>query len=205
MLKLKYILNDLVDYAYKGDPRLPAYKRFYVEYLKKKLKTKNGDYRAKDHRLRIFTEGREDIAIIKTSLHEMAHHILYTQRGILRHDASFYAVYKTLLYAALDMGIFDKEAYSRCMKDSSDANKVMKMLKDYKPKSTGYKEGIRRICVRNAFEIRGQLKKRGYIYNQYDKSWEKEVKSEDVKKEKDILLELGAEYTINDALQLTFS
>ena len=53
MLKLKYILNDLVDYAYGDDPKLPQYKCFYVEYLRKKLKTRNGDYRGDNHHLRI--------------------------------------------------------------------------------------------------------------------------------------------------------
>ena len=92
MLKLKYILNDLVDYAYGDDPKLPQYKCFYVEYLRKKQKTRNGDYRGDNHHLRIFTEGREDVQIIKTSIHELSHHVDYMQRGRCCHDAVFYEI-----------------------------------------------------------------------------------------------------------------
>ena len=125
MLKLKYILNDLIDHAYKGDPKLPQYKRFYVEYQKKRLKTRNGDYREDNHHLRIFTEGREDVQIIKTSIHELSHHVDCMQRGKSCHDAAFYGIYERLLFAALDMGLFDMDAYRRCLKDSSDSSKVV--------------------------------------------------------------------------------
>lgn len=119
MLKLKYILNDLVEYAYAGDEKLPQYKRFYVEYLKKRLRTRNGDYREDNHHLRIFTEGREDVQIIKTSIHELSHHVDCMQRGKSRHDADFYGIYEKLLFEALDMGLFDRDAYRRCVSFSA--------------------------------------------------------------------------------------
>ena len=204
MLKLKYILNDLVEYAYADDPRLPRYKRFYVEYLKKKLKTKNGDYREDNHHLRIFTEGREDVAVIKTSIHELSHHVDYMQRNHTNHDSRFYAVYRKLLYAALDMEIIRKQDYFNCIKDSRDATKVTKMLEEYQPKKTGYKKGLKRVCVKRAFEIREALKQRGYTYNSYDKSWEKEIEAQRQPEEESFLISIGAEYVINNALHLTF-
>lgn len=206
MLKLKYILNDLVDYAYGDDPKLPQYKCFYVEYLRKKLKTRNGDYRGDNHHLRIFTEGREDVQIIKTSIHELSHHVDFMQRGRCCHDAVFYGIYEKLLFAALDMGLFNMEAYKRCLKDSSDRSKVLKILERYHPRETGYKKGIIRIRVIQAYEIREQLKKRSYVFNAYDRTWEKEVEGEvAVSEEEQFLRSIGADFSLEDARVLTFN
>lgn len=206
MLKLKYILNDLVDYAYGDDPKLPQYKCFYVEYLRKKLKTRNGDYRGDNHHLRIFTEGREDVQIIKTSIHELSHHVDFMQRGRCCHDAVFYEIYEKLLFAALDMGLFNMEAYKRCLKDSSDRSKVLKILERYHPRETGYKKGITRIRVIQAYEIRGQLKKRSYVFNAYDRTWEKEVEGEAaVSEEEQFLRSIGADFSLEDARVQTFN
>ena len=205
MLKLKYILNDLIDYAYGDDPNLPRYKKFYVEYLGKKLRTRNGDYRADTRRIRIFTEGREDVQIIKTSLHELSHHIDFMQRGKSRHDAAFYGIYEKLLFAALDMGLFDRDAYRRCLKDSTDDSKVLKMLDRYRPRETEYKKGVTRFRVVKAYEIRGQLRDRGYTFNSYDRTWEKEVEGDRaVSEEEGFLRGLGAEFSTEDARRLTF-
>lgn len=204
MLKLKKILNDLVEYAYADDPRLPRYKRFYVEYLKEKLKTKNGDYRPDTHHIRVFTKGRSDAQVMKTSIHELSHHVDFIQRNESRHDADFYAIYQRLLYTALDMGIFDKWEYLSCMRDSSDDNKVKKMLRDYRPKNIGYKKDIKRIIVKHAFEIRDDLKARGYTYNSFTKTWEKEVEEGNLQGEECVLQGLGAEYEYTDASRVTF-
>jgi len=209
MLKLKSVLNDLVDYAYKDDPRLPYYKRFYVEYLKKKLKSKNGDYDPSTHKMRIFTKDRPEISIMKTSIHELAHHIRYAQgvgHGSTAHDKDFYEVYRKLLYAALDMQIFNREAYRSCFKDSTDAKKVQKILDAYVPplKKTDYKKDIWRIRVQKAFQIKDLLKARGYMFNSYDKVWEKELKKEDIEKERAYLKGIGADFSVEEALRLTF-
>lgn len=204
MLKLKKILEDLVEYAYADDRRLPYYKRFYVEYLKKQLKTKNGDYNPETHRLRVFTLNRDDTAIMKTSLHELSHHILFVQCKKTTHGAEFYAIYKKLLFAALDMKIFDADKYRACIKDSTDANKVLKMLDEYVPQDTEYKKGIKRVRVSRAYDIKEALKERGYTFNAYDKVWEKELEITAVKEEELFLQGRGAEYYVEDAVRLTF-
>lgn len=205
MLKLKYILNDIIDHAYTDDPKLPRYKSFYVEYLRKRLNTKNGDYNCKDHRLRIYTKGREDVQVLKTSIHELSHHIDYMRRGDSCHDEEFYSIYRRLLYAALDMGLFDRAAYRMSTKDSSDDTKVLKMLERYRPRKTEYKKGMVRIRVRKAFKVREQLRERGYTYNAYDRTWEKETKGEKAASlEERFLRRLGAEFCTEDARKLTF-
>lgn len=39
MLQVKNILCDLVDYAYKDNPKLENYKRFYIEVSEQKIET----------------------------------------------------------------------------------------------------------------------------------------------------------------------
>ena len=205
MLKLKYILNDMVEYAYKDDPRLPQYKKFYVEYLKKRLKTKLGDYRWEGHHIRVFTEGVEDVQIMLTSIHELSHHIDYVQRKESHHDKRFYAIYRRLLYAALDMRIIDKYEYMGIVKTTSDASKVMKMLQAYHPRYTDYKKNMIRIVVSRAYEIKEDLKKEGYSYNAYKKTWEKELTEKEYdEREKEFLDRLGAEYETENATKIKF-
>lgn len=204
MLKLKLILNDLAEHAYRDDPRLQNYKRFYVEYLKKQLKSKNGDYRCDTHHIRVFTEGRSDVQIMKTSIHELSHHIDYMQRGETNHDRYFYAVYRRLLYTALDMKIFNKNEYMGCLRDSTDDMKVRKMLQEYRPKDSGYKKGMKRVVVSHAFEIKDILKSRGFMYNSFNKTWEKEIEESGIPEEELVLRRLGAEYQYDDATKISF-
>ena len=79
------------------------------------------------------------------------------------------------------------------------------MLDRYCPRETGYKKGITRFRVMKAYEIREQLKKRGYTFNTYDRTWEKEAEGEGaVLEEERYLRGLGAEFSTEDARRLTF-
>jgi hypothetical protein len=127
------------------------------------------------------------------------------RRGDSCHDEEFYSIYRRLLYAALDMGLFDRAAYRMSTKDSSDDTKVLKMLERYRPRKTEYKKGMVRIRVRKAFKVREQLRERGYTFNSYDRTWEKEVEGEGaVPEEEGYLRRLGAEFSTEDARRLTF-
>jgi len=69
------------------------------------------------------------------------------------------------------------------------------MLDRYHPRETGDKKGITRLRVANDYEIREQLRNRGYTFNAYDRTWEKEVEGEEaVSEEKLFLRGLGAEF-----------
>lgn len=204
MLKLKHILSDVAEYAYRDDPRLPQYKKFYVEYLDKRLKSKLGDYRHKDHHIRVFTKERSDLDIFWTSIHELAHHVDYVQRGASGHGREFYAVYTKLLYTSLDMGLFTLEEYMECSRTSSDHNKVLRILERYTPHPVSYKKDTVRFRVQRAYEIREHLKARGYTYNGYNRIWEKEIRKENVPEEENFLRWLGADFSTENARTLTF-
>ena len=57
-----------------------------------------------------------------------------------------------------------------------------------------------------AYEIREQLKKRSYVFNAYDRTWEKEVEGEvAVSEEEQFLRSIGADFSLEDARVLTFN
>ena len=175
MLKVKRILNDLVEETYKGNRRLRNYKSFYVSVLNKKMKSKHGDYDPITHYIRVYNLYRPDSAIIATTIHELAHHIDYMTRDVTDHSRAFYDTYRELLYTALDMGLFTKEDYLNATADASDSNKIRKMISGYIPSPTGYKEDKARVIVKNGFDHREKLKSLGYVWNPIEKVWEKEI------------------------------
>lgn len=174
--QLKKTLCDIVDYAYSDSPKLRKYKGFYVKVEEKKLRSKHGDYNYATKTIRVFNiTKRDDNFLIKTSIHELSHHVDAMNRGRSDHQKPFYEVYKKLLYAGLDMGIFNAENFCHGMRDSSDYNKVMKMIQGYTPAETGYKKEMARVNVHNAYSVKEKLKAEGYSFDQVTKDWYKEV------------------------------
>lgn len=175
MLQVKNILCDLVDYAYKGNPKIEEYKRFYVEVSDKNRNSFHGDYNERTHHIRIFNTYRDDASIIVTTIHELTHHIDTCNRGTSDHSKEFYAIFEHLLKTGLNMGLFSKEQFFAATADASDSLKVKKMIEDYKPVSVDYKKDVSVIRVKNCFDIKDNLKDRGYHYNSIEKSWELET------------------------------
>ena len=204
MLKIKHVLNDLVDCTYPDSDKKDEYKRFYVEMIDKNMKTRHGDYNGMNHHIRIFNLYREDAAVIATTVHELTHHIDFINRGFTDHSKEFYEVFQVLLYKALDMGIFSKEEFMNANRDASDSNKIAKMLKDYEPEDTGYKKDLRNIEVRNGYDKKTLLKERGYHWNGINKVWEKEVALNELESETTFLQSESLEYSVNEATNLSF-
>ena len=204
MVKLKYILNDLVDHTYPDSDRLRAYKRFYVKVENRNLKSKHGDYNRRESLIRVFNMYRDDSAIVATTIHELAHHIDCVNRGTTGHDEAFYAVFRDLLLTALDMKIFSRDEYLKATADAADSGKVRKMIDRYVPKDTKYKEDMARLVIRNGYEKKDALKERGYSWNPLEKLWEKEIKKEDVENEEAFLDGLGLSHEMKSTA-LTFA
>ena len=203
MYYVKKILVDIVDHAYAGHPNLDRYRRFYVEVVTdKEYKSKNGDYHAKDRHLRIFDQGRSPENIVKTAIHELAHHIDTVNRGHSDHSRVFYQEYIRLLTSAIDMGIFSLEDFLETERDSQDGNKVRRMLRGYKPKASTYKADEVLIAVTDGYDQKDRLKKAGYSWNPSSKAWQKEVGLPQVKEEAAVLNDMGLQYRIDDARQL---
>ena len=202
MYYVKKILEDIVDTAYRGHPKLSRYKRFYVEVSDKSLKSKNGDYNGATHRIRIFNPDRDPVNIVKTTIHELAHHIDTVNRGTSGHGQPFYDAYVRLLKAAIDMGIFSLDDFLATARDSQDGNKIRAMIRGYQPKENTYKADMVRITVANGYEFRESLKGFRFGWNPSSKVWQKEVALQDVKSETARLNDLGVEYRIEDARQM---
>ena len=196
MYIIKQKLCEVVDQAYAKDPLLPRYKKFYVELIDKDLSSKHGDYNQKTHHIRIFNLYRDNSAIIATTLHEVAHHIDWCNRGDTSHDAEFYVVFKKLLFAALDLGVFSKGSYLNAIRDSSDGNKVRKILSGYTPNSNKKNQKMK-ITIENGYEIRKILSDIGFRYNRQSKAWEKSVLPKDVTSEKKSLDALNVKYSVS--------
>ena len=204
MLQVRNVLCDILNYAYPKNDKLEKFKKFYVEMSNKNLKSKHGDYTLKTHHIRVFNLYRDDAAIIATTIHELAHHVDYVSRGTTNHDKEFYDVFKILLYAALDMKIFDTKDFLSANKDAADSNKIAKMISYYKPKETNYKKNKQKIIVKNCYDIKDKLSKNDFKFNGVNKTWEKEVDKDNVENELLILSNSSATYEIIDANVISF-
>ena len=111
MYQLKKMLNDLVEYTFKDDPRLKAYKSFTIEILDKNFKSKLGDYRGDTRHIRIMNTYRDENKLIVTAVHELAHHVNHMQGNEDIHGKGFYANYEKLLHGALDMKLITKSEW----------------------------------------------------------------------------------------------
>ena len=96
------------------------------------------------------------------------------------------------------MGLFSKEQFFAATADASDSKKVRKMIEDYEPVPIAYKKDVLIVRVRNCFDIKDQLKARGYHFNGIEKSWE--LETSEVENEKKFLdnVEIDIEYEVSD-------
>ena len=204
MLQVRNILCDIIDVAYKDNPNIQRYKKFYIEMVNKNRKGKHGDYLLDKHYIHIFNLYRDDAAIIATTIHELAHHVDNINRGTTNHDKEFYEVFKVLLHTALDMNIFQIDDFLNANKDAADSNKIAKMILYYQPKNIGYKENLSKIIVKNCFDIKDKLKENQYKYNSINKTWEKEIDKSNIEQEKKWLNQLNASFDIESASTFGF-
>lgn len=190
---------DIIDYAYEGNKRINLYKHVYIEILAKDMKSFNGNYSAKEKKIRLVNLKRDNEVIICTLLHELSHHIDYINRNTTDHSDKFYAVYKEILKAALNMGIVTTQKLLSMKRDSSDNNKVKKIVKSLNIQTlNNYKEGKIIIQVNKAFEIKDKLRSEGYSWNTLSKTWDKEINVED----KEVIINGLLEITVMDNLKI---
>lgn len=202
MLEIKNILCDVIDYCFPRCDLLNEYKKFYIEICDKNMKTKHGDYNEKNHHIRIFNLYRSDAKIISTTIHELAHHIDWCNRGKSDHSKDFYFEYRQLLYTALNMDILNANDYLESIVDQSDFNKVKKMIDEYIPVPISYNRKNKKIICRNCYEQKDLLKENDYTYNSFNKSWEKY--SINVDEEEAFLESIGIECEVVNYGQIRF-
>ncbi|MBO5552377.1 MAG: hypothetical protein J5966_10510 [Lachnospiraceae bacterium] len=195
----KRILDDIIDVAYAGDDKKDSYKKYRIYILPDEIKSMNGDYNSRSRTIRIYNPSRGHMH--KTALHELAHHIDYCKNNTTGHKKSFYEEYRRLIYASLDMGILRKadflhsESYDGSY--ASDSSKVEKMIREYKPSRINRKPRYPTVMkVFNGYDLKEELKGRGYRWNSIEKVWE--LSTADSNKEKEWLKEAGITETQGD-------
>lgn len=177
--RLKEQLNDIIDVAYKdrSTAQRGQYKRFTIICSDKVLKTRNGDCRHnrvdRTSTIRLLRlEDRAYMGFVITAIHEVAHHIDFSNRNQSGHDAPFYIAFKKLLFAALDMGVITMEFFQQSRFESQNGEKILRMVREeYVPDPIDYKPDSVQIHVYNAFTVKDALKGRKYRWNAADAAW----------------------------------
>lgn len=204
MFQIKKVLEDIIDQAFPDNPNKEKYKKVFVEFTGKNSKTFHGYYTKSEKRIKIYNTYRNDMLVIAVLIHELAHHIHVVDTGDSDHSKEFYAIYRVLLFAALDMGLLNKDAVMEIKQDASDSNKVKKILSEYDGSGVDYKSDMVRIDVENGYKIREILKELGFIYNTLNTFWEKELPKSDLQEIETKLNNLQARYRVENAKNLVF-
>ena len=175
----KGALIDIVKHAYRGSPKLSEYCKFEYEIVDKELRSKHGDYTGSKRKIRIFNARSRTLEhLIVTSIHELAHHIDFCNRGTSDHSALFYEEYRTLVFTALDLGMFGVKEALEAKRDAADSTKLKLMIIEYMEEGRDKKERIERaekILVYNCYEIKEPLKNMGFKWDPDAKAWYKEL------------------------------
>jgi len=198
LFEIRNTLLRIIDKAYAQDEQIDLYKRFFLKLSEKRLKSKGGDYNIKTKSIRIFAfGGNNEKDMIVVALHELSHHIDSIQRKTTKHDYPFYTVYKNLIYACLDLNILTQEDIKWVVNNSnySDGKKILAITNQYAPITEIDENKNKKIYVYNCFNIKDQLKEKGYTYNKIDNAWTLLIDDTELQKE---LSFLYCHVSIND-------
>lgn len=166
-------------------------KPFFVEVHAKEMRTRHGDYRPSDRKIRIFNLSRSMSYTIGTAVHELAHHCQYSFDGSTDHSERFYEVFRKLLETSIRVGLVNYEEL-RTQQDANDINMLEKKfgkLDIIYNKNSNFIKDDYLVKVFNSFVEKNYLKKCGYFFNPAEKSWIKEIKEEEIENEKNLLAE----------------
>lgn len=174
--RIKKYLDDIIDVAYAEIPEEKRNRFHWFKLMIKKVEkeTSSGMYHYSTHIIEVYNPSLGTRHLAKCCLHELSHHIDYCINGISGHKKPFYEVYRRLIYAALDMKILSQRDFDDHW--SSDANKVRKIVSEYKPHPIDYKiEELYLVRVYNAFDLKEKLKEKHYHWSPIEQVWEKET------------------------------
>ena len=162
------VWKELREIAVSAFPTVKL-KPFRVSIEQRESKSVHGDYHPLTGNIRIFNLSRKTAHIIKTTIHELAHHVDVCVRGKSGHDKEFYVIYKRLLEKAHEMGKIDLSDTI----DEIDARDLSSMKK--KVGSPIYKESVRKegvvLKALNSFDAKDELKAKGFVFSPTEKAW----------------------------------
>lgn len=197
-LLLKQQMDDIIDQAFPGHRLTEDLKRFTI-HCEKTAMTALGQCRHwfdGSSRIRLMNiENERWNHVLRTCIHEVAHHVTHVIAGATKssHDAFFYAYFKRLLTAALDMGILDiEDLWNWEDNNSSSRKKVARIMEDYVPHPVEYRMAANySIRAYNAREFEDVLSDMGYTWQSIDSAWVRSVSAQALTRETDELRSLG--------------
>lgn len=203
-VKIKKTLEDIVDntYIHYPEQQLELFKRFFIKLVSKQLKSKHGHYVENTHTIEIFNLERTTDNIIKTCIHELAHHVDFCLHGKTGHQQEFYDEYRKLLYSAFNMRLVNPYSFTD---DSADATKVKKIVEEWTPNYVEYKNDRLLVSVPNAFMQKESLKENKYHWDGLQDLWIKEISAEEREQEENYLNRLECQYSIAEANNIEIS
>lgn len=198
-----YVLLKLAKETFPDKKILP----FKIKVHAKEMKTRHGDYMPSERTIRIFNLSRNVQYVIKTALHELAHHCEYSIYGETGHSKRFYEVFKQLLEVAIPYGIVDYDVL-RTQQDSNDIKMLEKHFgyMDTVAKTTVPMEG-HVVKVANSYPIKDALSGNKYFYNGVERMWCKIIETDEaLEQEKEWLRGYTNEsnISVNPVFDLTF-
>lgn len=203
---LKYIgrmmqqtISEIIAVAYADIPAktIRKYQNIRVNLEDKELKSKLGDYRHSadgSGTIRLFalrSEGNAELLI--TALHGASHHIDTISRGYSLHDVDFYLIHKRLLFAAMDMGLLEKDDIVHSSSRARNRDKLAKLVSEYvrRPINNIDNSENTSILVYSAYSQRDMLKSKDYHWNPIELCWTKDCNPKDVQSENEFLQKAG--------------
>lgn len=191
--KIYNLLRDIIRNTYNEvDYPNNKFERFFLDVRAKEMKTIHGRYYTKTKKIEIFNLSRPTEHIVTTAIHEVAHHIDYCLRNETDHTKEFYAVMYNLLISAIGMKIITKEDILS-ESDSADKDRLEKYfesIEEWEVPNIPYKKEKLVIRVSNCFNIKDDLRKKGYRFSGIEKIWTKELDQEELEEEREWLNKL---------------
>lgn len=205
-LHVKHIIDDIIDVAYgeETEEKRKEYKGFQFFILPKQRSSVSGYYYPKEQKIEVFNVSKHgDVSAVKTSLHEVAHHLDQCINGSTGHQKSFYEEYKKIIYAALNMQIILPEEL-KSDTAHNDSNKVAKIVDAWIPSYVPYAEeqaGKYVAYAKENYYTKELLKNNGYTRCDGTIYWRKDISEEERDKESQFLESSHSQYEIKEVIQ----
>jgi len=186
--EIKQILIDIATDAYGKTPD-----KFEIEIFAQERKTFHGQYNPNKKLIQIYNLSRPTEYVISTTIHELAHHIEFTTYGQTGHSKRFYRILKKLLETAVEKGYVKYNT----IREKTDSVDLAQMEKYYGKIKATYDEtkdknkDYTMMKVKNSYEIKEELKARGFFYNKQERVWQKKILKTDYNAEKEKIEALG--------------
>ena len=181
--KLKRKMDIIVEYAYrdKDDTKRKKFRDYTIYLDSKSPQSFLGKYTRKDRKVHLYHSYffHDETDASETLLHEVAHHIDCEMHGTTGHQKEFYEIYKTLMYASLDLNMVDLDCMKNLDNHMSGYKKVMKIVNAYVPDKSPYimdvgQTGMFFINVEKTNEkIIDYLKQHEFFYYDFREKWMK--------------------------------